>query len=235
MNRSSAALFAALMITALASPIIAAAPADAEDSGQPRSITVDLTWSHVDGDYSELDAQQWSTYFKEDLESGGFWNRVVIHSVRSDTGYWYQADEACSIGDFSGQCHVRDFRFGMHFTAYADTYGISIENDMTEDMELRRAIGGDWRDMDYRYFEDYYIDWGQFGDDESGRYWSNESTEWWESGAPSSMSVGSSFTEASENWQDWSWVDLADNGSREEDSGSNHWFENISFEESASL
>ncbi len=230
MNRSSAALFAALMLTALASPIIAAAPADGEATNQPRSITVDLTWPHVDGDYSKLDAQQWSQFFKEELESGGFWNRVVIHSVRSDTGYWYQADEACTIGDFSGQCHVREFRYGMHFTAYADAYGISIENDFTEDMELRRAIGGDWREMDYRYFEDYYIDMGTWGDDDEGRFWRNETSEWWETGASSSMTVGTQFTESSENWEDYTWVDLKDNGSREEGSGSDHWFENISFE-----
>ena len=125
-NRTSVLLIAALTLTALASPIIAASSSDEEASGQPRNISVDLTWPHVEGDYSELDWQQYATYFKEDLENEGFWNRVVIHSVRSDAGYWYQADESCSIGDFTGQCHVRDFRSGMHFTAYADAYGISI-------------------------------------------------------------------------------------------------------------
>ena len=229
-NRTSVLLIAALTLTALASPIIAASSSDEEAAGQPRNISVDLTWPHVEGDYSELDWQQYATYFKEDLENDGFWNRVVIHSVRSDAGYWYQADESCSIGDFTGQCHVRDFRSGMHFTAYADAYGISIENDWTRDMDLRRSIGGDWIDYDDRYYEDYYIDWGQFDDDEVGQYWANTSAEWWESGRPSSMSVGTTFTETSENWEDWSWVDLADNGSREEDSGSEYWFEDISYE-----
>ncbi|GIS41575.1 MAG: hypothetical protein Ct9H90mP14_0310 [Methanobacteriota archaeon] len=47
---------------------------------------------------------------------------------------------------------------------------------------------------------------------------------------PSSMTVGTIFTISSENWEDWSWVDLNDNGSRTEDSGPNIGLEDTSYE-----
>ena len=202
----------------------------AEEKSGPRSITIDFSWTHVDGDYVELDGDEWTTIFKEDVKNDGFWNRVTIHSIRNDFGYYYQADAQCTIGDYTGNCNVRDFRLGWHFTAYADSYGITLESDFTQDSTMRRAASGDWRDMEYAYYDDYYIDMGTWGDDDEGETWENSSTEWWETGSPTSATVGTSFTEASENWEDWTYVDLKANGSRTDESGSEHWFENISFE-----
>ena len=226
MKRTLSVLMTALALTAILTPMMVVA----EEKSVTKSITVDMSWTHLDGDYSELDSEEYSILFKNQVESGGFWNRVVIHSYRSDMGYWYQPDESCNIGNFSGQCHVREFREGLHFTAYADAYGISLESDYEVDVTVRRAIGDDWRDMENLYYEDYYFDMGSWGDDEAGQIWENTTTEWWETGSPTSMTVGTSFTETSENWEEWTYVDLADNGSRTEDSGSEHWFEDISFE-----
>ena len=184
----------------------------------------------MDGDYVELDGDEWTSIFKEDVKNDGFWNRVTIHSIRNDFGYYYQADAQCTIGDYTGNCNVRDFRLGWHFTAYADSYGITLESDFTQDSTMRRAASGDWRDMEYAYYDDYYIDMGTWGDDDEGETWENSSTEWWETGSPTSATVGTSFTEASENWEDWTYVDLKANGSRTDEYGSEHWFENISFE-----
>ena len=169
-NRTSAVILSAIALSALASPIIAASSPDDSAATTPRSITVDLDYTPMNGDYVKLDAQQLSVYFKEYVESDSFWDRVVIHSVRSDTGYWTQADESCSIGTFTGQCNVRENRRGMHFTAYNDVYGISIENDWTYDGTTYSAIGDDWWEHDSVYFEDYYIDYGTLADDEAGTY-----------------------------------------------------------------
>ena len=125
-NRTSAVILSAIALSALASPIITATSQDDSSAIMPRSITVDLDYTPMDGDYVKLDAQQLSLYFKENIDSDPFWDRVVIHSVRSDMGYWTQADESCSIGTFSGQCNVRDARQGMHFTAYNDVYCLSL-------------------------------------------------------------------------------------------------------------
>ena len=230
MNRVSAVILSAIALSALASPIIAASSTDSTSSTSPKSITVDLDFTPVDGDYVKLDGQQLSIYIKENIESDPFWDRVVIHSIRSDVGYWTQADESCSIGDFTGQCNVRETRQGIHLTAYNDVYGISIENDYTYDVKTYTAIGDDWYERDSRYFEDYYIDYGTLADDEAGRYWENITTEVSETSTPSSMTVGTTFTVTSENWEDWSWVDLNDNGSRSEDSGSDYWMEDTSYE-----
>ena len=229
-NRTSAVILSAIALSALASPIIAASSEEDSSAITPRSITVDLDYTPMDGDYVKLDAQQLSVYFKENIENDPFWDRVVIHSVRSDMGYWTQADESCSIGTFSGQCNVRDARQGMHFTAYNDVYGISIDSDWTYDETTYSAIGDDWYESESVYFEDYYIDYGTLADDEAGRYWENFTIEVSESSTPSSMTVGTIFTISSENWEDWSWVDLNDNGSRVEDSGSEYWMEDTSFE-----
>ena len=229
-NRTSAVILSAIALSALASPIITATSQDDSSAIMPRSITVDLDYTPMDGDYVKLDAQQLSLYFKENIESDPFWDRVVIHSVRSDMGYWTQADESCSIGTFTGQCNVRDARQGMHFTAYNDVYGISIDSDWTYDETTHSAIGDDWYESESVYFEDYYIDYGTLADDEAGRYWENITIEVSESSTPSSMTVGTIFTISSENWEDWSWVDLNDNGSRVEDSGSEYWMEDTSLE-----
>ena len=229
-NRTSAVILSAIALSALASPIITATSQDDSSAIMPRSITVDLDYTPMDGDYVKLDAQQLSLYFKENIENDPFWDRVVIHSVRSDMGYWTQADESCSIGTFTGQCNVRDARQGMHFTAYNDVYGISIDSDWTYDETTHSAIGDDWYESESVYFEDYYIDYGTLADDEAGRYWENITIEVSESSTPSSMTVGTIFTISSENWEDWSWVDLNDNGSRVEDSGSEYWMEDTSLE-----
>ena len=229
-NRTSAVILSAIALSALASPIIAASSQDGSSGITPRSITVDLDYTPMDGDYVRLDAQQLSVYFKQNIESDPFWDRVVIHSVRSDMGYWTQADESCSIGTFTGQCNVRDARQGMHFTAYNDVYGISIDSDWTYDDTTYSAIGDDWYEIESVYFEDYYIDYGTLADDEAGRYWENITIEVSESSTPSSMTVGTIFTISSENREDWSWVDLNDNGSRVEDSGSEYWMEDTSLE-----
>ncbi|MEL0267651.1 MAG: hypothetical protein VXA14_00920, partial [Euryarchaeota archaeon] len=185
----------------------------------------------MNGDYVKLDGQQLSLYYKELIESDSFWDRVVIHSVRSDMGYWTQADESCTIGTFTGQCNVRDTRLGIHFTAYNDVYGISVESDWTVDETTYSAIGADWYESDSVYLDDYYIDYGTLGlDDEAGRLWENITVEVSESSRPSSMTVGTIFTITSENWEDWSLVDLNDNGSRTEDSGSEYWMEDTSYE-----
>ena len=118
----------------------------------------------------------------------------------------------------------------MHFTAYNDVYGISIDSDWTYDETTHSAIGDDWYESESVYFEDYYIDYGTLADDEAGRYWENITIEVSESSTPSSMTVGTIFTISSENWEDWSWVDLNDNGSRVEDSGSEYWMEDTSLE-----
>jgi hypothetical protein len=101
----------------------------------------------------------------------------------------------------------------MYFIVYNDVYGISIESDWTYDETTYSAKGDDWYESDSVYFEDYYIDYGTLGlDDEAGRYWENITIEVSESSMPSSMTVGTIFTISSENWEDWSWVDLNDNG-----------------------
>ena len=141
------------------------------------------------------------------------------------------SDESCTIGTFTGQCNVRDTRQGIHFTAYNDVYGISVESDWTVDETTYSAIGADWYESDSVFFDDYYIDYGTLGlDDEAGRLWENITVEVSESSRPSSMTVGPIFTITSENWEDWSWVDLNDNGSRTEDSGSEYWMEDTSYE-----
>ena len=147
-NRTSAVILSAIALSALASPIIVASSLDDSTTSTPRSITVDLDYATMDGDYVKLDAQQLSVYFKEYVESDSFWDRVVIHSVRSDTGYWTQADESCSIGTFTGQCNVMHARQGMHYTAYNDDYGISIESDWTFDETSYSAKGDDWYESD---------------------------------------------------------------------------------------
>ena len=101
-NRTSAVILSAIALSALASPIIAASSPDDYTTSTPRSISVDLDFTPMDGDYVKLDGQQYSIYFKEYIESDSFWDRVVIHSVRSDMGYWTQGDESCSIGTFTG-------------------------------------------------------------------------------------------------------------------------------------
>ena len=133
MNRTSAVILSAIALSALALPIIAASSPDESTTSTPRSISVDLDFTPMNGDYVKLDGQQLSVYYKELIESDSFWDRVVIHSVRSDMGYWTQADESCTIGTFTGQCNVRDTRLGIHFTAYNDVYGISVESDWTVD------------------------------------------------------------------------------------------------------
>ena len=86
MNRVSAVILSAIALSALASPIIAASSTDSTSSTSPKSITVDLDFTPVDGDYVKLDGQQLSIYIKENIESDPFWDRVVIHSIRSDVG-----------------------------------------------------------------------------------------------------------------------------------------------------
>ncbi len=71
-NRTSAVILSAIALSALASPIIAASYEEDSSAITPRSITVDLDYTPMDGDYVKLDAQQLSVYFKENIENDPF-------------------------------------------------------------------------------------------------------------------------------------------------------------------
>ena len=124
--------------------------------------------------------------------------------------------------------YVRDARQGMHFTAYNDVYGISIDMIGLTMKQLTRQL--EMIGMKVNLFTSKIITlitehWLMMKHKDIG----NITIEVSESSTPSSMTVGTIFTIIPKIGK-IGLVDLNDNGSRVEDSGSEYWMEDTSLE-----
>ena len=66
------------------------------------------------------------------------------------------------------------------------------------------------------------------GGTEAVEIWENTTTTFWEIGAQDIVRTGESFIIQSENWENSTYVEIDENGSRYEDSGTDYYWENVS-------
>jgi len=199
------------------------------DDPLPLEIEVDLTWTHEPGDYVQLDGAQIGALTKEDIEEDEFWDQVILNSYRIDSGFYYLSDEPCNFGNYSGDCHVREMRMGLDLTLINTTYSVRFDIDYLVNQSLYRAFSGDWREIVEEYYEDSVYDFGMLGGREAVEIWENITTTFWEIGAQDILRTGDSFIIQSENWENSTYVEIDENGTRYEDSGTDYYWENVSF------
>ena len=134
-----------LMILTALSPFVAMKDVELEpvesplssSHSEPMYIQVPaVNWSFIEGDYAIFDSTPVAQLFRSEMENESDWDRAEINSV--GTIRWDAlADRSCSIGPYSGDCHVA--RFGLssvNLTAYNDSDGTYVTfNHSTYDVE----------------------------------------------------------------------------------------------------
>lgn len=234
MSRAPTLLFVVLMLTALMLPFAAPAEvfeADRASRSGETSMVVENEWRFEEGDFIEFDGQTFGEMMRGGMEAEDGFDRVVLNSVQP-LRFSIMADTACNFNGIDEMCHVMAFSMGFNLTGYNDTEGWMVDMEMgNEEITLIHPDLNGWEGKEVvqetrMWMRDQATGSLLFSDEG----WENETGTEQTLNPPTSITLGSNWTEEKHIVTSWTHTD-----SDGTESGNDETWENTTHEVTAMI